>query len=293
MSSKKEFSKTIRLILPQWQGGVNPNYFLGSKILSAIVPESNSAKTLEVPVSQDFKEDIEVDGGISGRKILLNQMELTKNILDVQKPDRVITLGGDCSISEAPIDYLSGKYGKKLGIVWLDAHPDVSTDQDSNHIHEIVLANLMHRGSNEFNQQVKNSLDSNQIMFAGLKYDDLRPMDHLVKDLNMNYVTPEQIRGGSTSINNWIKKNNFEKIAIHFDLDVLDSNDFRSILSAQPHIDKSSLGYATGTMQLNEVLDVIKSISKKSEIVGFNIAEHMPWDAINLHNMLSEIDIFK
>ncbi|MFC6322374.1 arginase family protein [Companilactobacillus baiquanensis] len=286
-------NKTVRLILPQWQGGVNPDYYLGSKILSAIVPESNSIRTIEVPVSQDFDSDLKIEQDINGRKVLLKQTELTKNILDIQNPDKVITLGGDCSISEAPIDYLSGKYGKKLGIIWLDAHPDVSTNQDSNHLHEMVLANLMNKSSNEFDRHIKNHIDSSQIMLAGLQYQDLRPMDHLVKDLNMNFITPDQIKISSKKVIDWINQNDFEKLVIHFDLDVLDSNDFRSVLSAEPYIDKESLDYATGTMKLNEVFEFIENISKDSEIVGFNIAEHMPWDAINLHNMLSKIDIFK
>lgn len=286
-------NKTVRLILPQWQGGVNPDYYLGSKILSAIVPESNSIRTIEVPVSQNFDSDLKIEQDINGRKVLLKQTELTRNILDIQNPDKVITLGGDCSISEAPIDYLSGKYGKKLGIIWLDAHPDVSTNQDSNHLHEMVLANLMNKSSNEFDRHIKNHIDSSQIMLAGLQYQDLRPMDHLVKDLNMNFITPDQIKISSKKVIDWINQNDFEKLVIHFDLDVLDSNDFRSVLSAEPYIDKESLDYATGTMKLNEVFEFIENISKDSEIVGFNIAEHMPWDAINLHNMLSKIDIFK
>ena len=40
MSQKK--SKTLRLIYPQWQGGINPNYATGSEVLSLILPKGGS-----------------------------------------------------------------------------------------------------------------------------------------------------------------------------------------------------------------------------------------------------------
>ncbi len=33
-------SKTLRLIFPQWQGGNNPPYYLGSQLLSFLSPEA-------------------------------------------------------------------------------------------------------------------------------------------------------------------------------------------------------------------------------------------------------------
>ena len=38
--------KTIRLDIPQWQGGNNPNYVFGSELLSIIVPQVSSIKTV-------------------------------------------------------------------------------------------------------------------------------------------------------------------------------------------------------------------------------------------------------
>ena len=46
-------------------------------------------------------------------------------------------------------------------------------------------------------------------------------------------------------------------------------------------------------MKLSEVSKVLDDVSKKAEIVGLTIAEHIPWYAINLRKTLSEISIFK
>ena len=45
MDSKK--TKTVRLVYPQWQGGVNPNYAIGSEILNLVLPKGKNTETLE------------------------------------------------------------------------------------------------------------------------------------------------------------------------------------------------------------------------------------------------------
>ena len=49
--------------------------------------------------------------------------------LTAENPDRVVTVGGNCMVSLALFDYLHGKY-ENVGIVWIYAHPDVSTLND-------------------------------------------------------------------------------------------------------------------------------------------------------------------
>lgn len=41
--------------------------------------------------------------------------------------ERVLTIGGDCSVSVAPFAWLANKYGEDLAVVWIDSHPDVDT----------------------------------------------------------------------------------------------------------------------------------------------------------------------
>lgn len=73
-------------------------------------------------------------------------------------------------------------------------------------------------------------------------------------------------------------------------MDVLTPKDFRSILPAEPYLE--DFPAAIGEMTLAQVVRVLKYVSTKAEIVGLGIAEHMPWDAMNLRKALSEISIF-
>lgn len=283
-------SKTLRLLFPQWQGGNNPDYFFGAELLAQIVPQSSTDETVKIAVAADFTKPLPVENGVEGESQLLNQLKETSLVLCEREPEKVIVMGGDCSISQAPFDYLNGKYPDSLGVIWLDAHPDVATTKDSSRDHEMVLGNLLGHGAPHFAEQVKHPLKPNQVFFAGLIYDELRERDQEVNRLAMRYASPESLVENSQPIIEWIRENEFKHLAIHFDLDVLSPQDFRSIYPAEPYLD--GFGAAVGDMTLNQVVRLMTDVSNDAEIVGLSIAEHMPWDAMNLRKALYQISIF-
>ncbi|GME44259.1 MULTISPECIES: hypothetical protein [unclassified Pantoea] len=99
---------------------------------------------------------------------------------------------------------------------------------------------------------------------------------------------PEQIKAGSSEITEWIVKEKIEYLAIHLDPDVQDPTLFRSVLFAQPGRGKHVFGdVAEGKLTIGDVLKLINQATSKAEAVGLTIAEHMPWDMVNLKNLLS------
>lgn len=291
---KMKKQTTLRLVYPQWQGGVNKDYYFGGKLLAVIAPENKNDETVEVSVDNKFSVKMEtVDGIDYGNSLLKQQLEVYR-ILDKKQPDRIIIFGGECSVSQVPFDYLHGKYGDKLGILWLDAHPDVADNKGSSHLHEYVLGNLLGQSQHSKITAVRNPFKPEKAMFAGLIEKELRPVvDKKAKTLNIKIATPQDLFETSEPILNWIKENDIQYVAIHWDLDVLSRDDFRSNTQSKPHITKEEYGAAMGELSLVQVARILQDVSGKSEIVGLTIAEHMPYDAINLRNILSEISIFK
>ena len=109
---KKE-TTPLRLIYPQWQGGIvdhwmpdipaedsSRGYYLGAQLLNLLAPDSNQ-KTVEVPVSLDIN-DRATEKGISSRNVIVKQSKAALDILNENKPDRIIILGGECSVSVVP-----------------------------------------------------------------------------------------------------------------------------------------------------------------------------------------------
>lgn len=223
---------------------------------------------------------------------LSQQIKSTKEILAEKQPDRVIVYGGDCSIDYAPFDYLSGKYGDKLGLIWLDAHSDFIELKHSNHAHETIVTDLLGRNETSLSDHLDFPFKNTQLLYAGLPKEEMRPQDYLIDDLNIPVVSPETLAETSQPIIDWIEENQFEYIAVHFDLDVLSPDDFRANLPGKPYLDKKEFGAAVGRMTLDQVVRLFADINKHADLVGLGIAEHMPWDAINLRNTLDQISIF-
>lgn len=286
-------NKTLRLTFPQWQGGENPDYAFGSELLQYIIPKNSNNISREIPVDFDFNHKQKVENGVTSEKALLKQYDEAKKILEDIGPDKVITLGGDCSVTQAPFDYLNETYHGKLGVLWLDAHPDIATIEDSTHLHEMIVGNLIGHGAKQFSNKSRYLIPKENFLFAGLIEKDLRPKDQNVKNFSMEVIGPKDFTDSDNKIKEWITNNNIEFLAIHFDLDVLKPDDFRSILPAEPYLDEKEFGAAIGELSLNEVIDFIQKIEKQVGIVGFNITEHIPWDAINLNKGLSKLSIFK
>ena len=284
--------KTIRLVLPHWQGGVNPDYVFGAEVLSFIAPPSNKDETIKVTVNENFDKPLVKENGVDGKDMLLTQLAETEAILKLKEPDRVIVFGGDCSVSQAPFDYLSGKYGETLGILWLDAHPDIATPDYSSHEHEMVLGNIIGKGAPGFAEKMKHPIDVNRVMYGGLILDELRPMEKSVYDLKITVAAPDTLAQNSDEIIRWIEQNKISKLAVHLDLDVISPEDFRSVLPAKPYLKKEDFGAAVGELTLDQIVRILNDSNNAAEIVGLSIAEHMPWDAINLRRALSRISIF-
>ncbi|MDW3865813.1 hypothetical protein QI297_13050 [Staphylococcus saprophyticus] len=69
----------------------------------------------------------------------------------------------------------------------------------------------------------------------------------------------------------------------------MDPNEFRATYFAEPHIESFP---GAGQMSLSHLNDILKGISENNDIVGFTVAEYMPWDEINLKNTLKDLNIF-
>ena len=152
----------------------------------------------------------------------------------------------------------------------------------------MVLVNLLGAGDYELSKDVEFPFKSNQFLYVGIQ----QPLDFEVKlleDLDLKYVVQDKIFNFE-EIQKWIKDNNFTKIAVHLDLDVLNPNLFRSLYFSEPGV--TEFPSESGRMTLDELLNILKGITKQNEVVGFTIAEFLPWDSINLKNILSELDIF-
>ena len=277
---------------------MSPLILESAPMIKMLLPQGNNCETAEVPISKEINKEIESKDGVNEPTILLKQIKAAEQILEIKKPEKIITLGGDCSSSQVPFDYLHGKYGSDVGIIWMDAHPDISTPKQLHNEHTMVLGNLLGDGAEEFAEIVKNKFSYNKVMYAGLVYEGAfdYEKEYITKN-KIRYAIPEELKENSNKIISWIKEEGIKYLCIHWDLDVLSPNDFRSIFSAEPvkegeKSEYADFGYAIGKMAFKEAVRMICDVSKEAKLVGLTIAEYKPWDIYYIKNELKKIEIF-
>jgi len=281
--------KNIRVVMPLWQGGNNPAYSMGAKLLDWLSPQTDEP-VFRVPVNEP-NGPLPVENGMTGRSEVKEHLQKVWKIIDEQQPDSIVTLGGDCLVSLVPFAYLAEKYGDRLGILWIDSHPDVQTPEQYGNAHAHVLGALLGQGDPDLTDYVKKPVPSKNVMIAGIHH----PLEHEAKFLSENGIatcSPEEVKRGAESVKKWIDSQGIAFLAIHIDLDVLDPRNFRSVLFARPGRGKDDFGgVAEGELDIADILALLKSATDLAEPVGLTIAEHLPWDAINLKSMLEELPL--
>ena len=287
--------KTIRLIYPQWQGGdiarwitevPNPDdasrgYYLGAQLLNFLAP-NNEQKTFTVPITTAIAERKVIDG-VLDRDIIIKQSKAALDILNMEQPNKIVTLGGECSVSVVPFTYLANKYKNDVAMIWIDAHPDITLPGDVYPAyHAMAVTACMGLGDNKIISELPAKISPSKILFVGIRDWERDEIKTRQQQYGIKHLTPEDVRENDNAIHEWLKSCGASKVVIHFDMDVLDPAE---IITA--------VGVVPNGMKIAEVVKVINDISKEKEVVGLTIAEAMPRTAIRIKNMLEQLPLLK
>ena len=280
--------KTIRLLYPDHVSGGLDTYYFGADLLQYILPQNPNQPVVKVDIIPPNSKEKAVTNGIYAEKEVLLGIRDAQEKISKENPDRIITIGGNCMVSLAPFDYLHGKY-ENVGIIWIDAHPDVSTLNDGYpNAHAMVLGSLLGHGAAQLTREIKNSLfKPDEIFYIGLQpLHDYQ--EKYLDDMGVKYKVQDKTFVTSSEINDFIGR--FDHILIHFDIDVLDEHFFHSTYFANSELVGDGAG--GGKMTIEKLSEVLRLITENTDVVGFTIAEYLPFDEHRLHKMFAEINLF-
>lgn len=146
-----------------------------------------------------------------------------------KNPQRVIVIGGECSVSLAPFKYMINKYGSdNVAMIWIDAHPDLTLPGDPGEnaiaFHEMPVSHILNlKGcDSEIMKMMPNNgnLKMKNHLYLGLRaYSETA--GNRVKELNLEKLSPDEFRSNPEKLNEFIKKSGCSKVVVHLDLDVL------------------------------------------------------------------------
>ena len=281
--------KTIRLLYPDYVSGGLETYYFGANLLQYILPQNKNQPLIKVNVAPPDGKVKSVTNGISAEDEVLAAVDDAMAKLEESKPDRIITIGGNCMVSLAPFDYLHGLY-KNVGIIWIDAHPDVSTVNDGYpNAHAMVLGSLLGYGAEQLSAKMKNAkFKPEEILYVGLQ-GLIDYQEKFLNDIGVKYKIQDKEFVSDGEIQEFMSK--FDNILVHFDIDVLDEHFFHSTFFANPEL-VSGDGAIGGKMKMDKLTEILNLITNNSNVIGFTIAEYLPFDEHKLHKMFSGIKLF-
>jgi arginase len=277
--------------MPQWQGGNLPAYHFGAQLLAWLAPAPQGpVETIAVP-EPEAGETLLVEKGMRGRSAVVRQARAARQAIERHQPARILTLGGDCLVDLAPIAYLNKHYGGELGVLWVDAHPDVMTPTDYPNPHAHVLGALLGRGDPDLTVEVEAPLSPARVMYAGL--DAWSPVeDEVIQAMGLRHAGAAALAERSSPVLDWIGEQGIEHIAIHFDLDVLDPKLFRPLNFNEPGLPPDAYPEVPrGRMRPEEVVRLLNDVAASANVVGLAITEHLPWDTLAMRDLLRQLPL--
>ena len=286
-------NKTIRLIYPQWQGGniaswipkipaedSSRGYYLGAMLLDFLAPETEM-RIFTVPVSTEYHER-KVTDGIVDKEIIIKQTKAALDILDVADADKIVTLGGECSVSVPVFTWLNKKYADDLAVVWFDQHPDVTLPTDEyTGFHAMALTACMGMGDKDIISLLPSKISPKNVCLAGIRDYEYHFIEERVEKLGLARYTDKELSKDSTQLINWIKSTGKNNVLVHFDMDVLDPADIVAAVADT----------TAGGLKLQEMVKFINEIANEFNLVSLTVAEPMPRIAIRLKKMLADLPL--
>lgn len=287
----KKPDKKIRLIYPQWQGGlissfvpelpskdVDLGYNLGSSILSMLSPATDG-EVVKVPISTTRGERVAEDG-IIDCGIIKKQTAAALDELRASSPDRIVTFGGECSVSVVPFTYLADRYKDDVAVIWIDAHPDLNLPYDEYPAyHAMALSACLGIGDSHLMSILPGMINPENVLIAGLRSWEKNTKERQHK-LGIAGISPAEMSEDNRAVLDWLKSKGKRKVLVHFDLDVLDPEETVAAVAAVPN-----------GLRIKQVVDLINSIDAEYDLVGLTIAEPMPRNEIKLKNLLKELPL--
>ncbi|HEX7802640.1 MAG TPA: arginase family protein [Pseudoxanthomonas sp.] len=243
-SSQKPFD--LSLAYPQWQGsGRHENLPRGAAAAAAVC--GRYAPPVQVPLHDDPADSAH---GVQRWEAIFAQFRSAQDILARSGARRVLTAGGDCAVDVAVIDYLNGIH-PGLRVIWIDAHLDANTPatSPSGNFHGMPVSAILGRAPEPMRAFLGAPIDPARFRYFGIRLGDDGDWA-LQRELDLKLLDPE------TSIDG--------PVHIHFDLDVLDPQEF-------PYV-----AYPEGSLGIDDAVALVGRIARGADVVGLTVTEFAP-----------------
>lgn len=203
--------------------------------------------------------------------IRVNEITAKKVDQMVSNKNMVIAVGGDHSISAGTISGASAALNGELGIIYIDAHPDMNTEAStlSGNVHGMHVTAVLGFGNEKLVNIYKKGakVKKENVLHIGAKdFDEFERAfikKEGIKAFTINDILCDGLRPLFQSIDELSKK--VRNVWLSLDLDAID------------HLYSPGVGIPTiGGLTYREVSAIAQHIGKKCNIVGMDLVEYNP-----------------
>ena len=247
------------MIVPQWQGSVSSRAMRladGAEAVRADLPPSATV-TVAVPLGAGS------DQGSGVHRLTALQRVREESLAQLrQLTAPVVTIGGDCGVSLAPVQHALAAGGDTVAVVWFDAHPDLNTSASSpsGAFGGMVLRTLLGDGAAAL--VGKTHLRSNRLVLAGTRQPDPAEEEY-IEASEIRVVTAEEFTPDTLVVA--LGETGASSVYVHVDLDVLDPGEFSCLGAPVP------FGLSVDTL-----ITAIKAVCAALPLAGATIAGFEP-----------------
>lgn len=222
------------LHFPIWQGaGGRYGYGRGAGVLRSI-----AARHLPVvDVAVDDNDFSPMRDKVLAFDTLLRHFAKAEAALAHMPMPRLV-LGGDCVSDYMSIAAALERFGSRMALLWIDAHPDINTpaSSPSNNFHGMLVRSLMGEGPDAFTRLAPTKLTPEQLFYVGIREADMDEEEfRIIKDRNIFVLSVAEAEGGRFApLVDELRARGFTHLYVHFDTDVLDLTDYPQAVVAVP-----------------------------------------------------------
>lgn len=281
----------LRLLWPEWQGAgaamvgtlapefppdvARRAYTVGTTVLASVLPP-HDGPVATVPVPLDDADDTgRVRDGIESKAVLTRQLTDALALIREHDPARVTTLGGTCTVSVAPFTSLAARYGDDLAVVWIDSHPDVDTGAtDYSGYHAMAVSMITGHGDPEMTRLLPATVPAERVALVGLHEwtEDAYPN---IGAWGLTAFGPDVLRDSSEDLLSWFAATGASRLAIHLDVDTVDSRE-----------GALGLGQVPDGLTGAQVNRVVQDLAQAGDVVATTVAEFFPREVVHVQQVL-------
>ena len=253
--------KHLNLSVPQWQGSgqdysiyhgafaLMENYLQGFALTHAVITDQPIT-----PVKND----------ILGYDEILAQMKQINELLKMEKPDTIFTVGGGCDADLSAMAYLNSVTDGDMALLYIDAHGDLNTPESSNSklFYGMSLRALLGDSAAEIVRNLPSTLTPEQLVMCANRALDAEE-ERYIHEEGIVSLSVKEVEDDPTAAAKCLKDKGYQSVYVHIDLDALDPEEFPYAPVPEPY-----------GLKAQTFIKMLLAVAEQCHIVGLGLLEY-------------------